>query len=229
MNNNDDVLLLIFERNQFYRRQYLLALGAFGLCLIVMAVLFIVLIYVIRNPTAPLYFATDNVGRLISVVPVTQPNMKTEEVMKWAVNAVEKVNSYDYVNYREQLQGAQKYFTPYGWNKYMDAVKSTNNLVALTREKMIFDAKVIGDPVLEVQGILGGAYAWKFKMPMLVTYWKSPYDEESKFANAQSVSVIVQRQPILQSSDGVGIVQLVQDNVSAPQSEGESISSVPSG
>ncbi len=149
--------------------------------------------------------------------------------MKWAINAVEKANSYDYVNYREQLQGAQKYFTPYGWTKFMDGLKASNNLVALTQEKMIFDAKVIGDPVLEVEGILSGAYAWKLKMPMLVTFWKPPYNEESKFANAQTVSVIVQRQPILQSSDGVGIVQLVQDNVSDPQSEGESISSVPSG
>ena len=149
--------------------------------------------------------------------------------MKWAINAVEKANSYDYVNYREQLQSAQKYFTPYGWIKFMGAFKSSNNLVGLTTRKMVFEAKVIGEPVLEVQGLLGGAYAWKFNMPMLVTYWEPPYDEQSKYANAQSVTVIVQRQPILQSNDGVGIVQFVATLASAPQSEGGSMSNAPSG
>lgn len=226
--NNDDALLMIFERNYFYRRQYLLALGAFGMALLVLIVLFVVLIYVIRNPAAPLYFATDNVGRLIKVVPVTQPNMNTEAVTDWAINAVEKTYSYDYVNYRRQLQSAQKYFTTYGWTKYMSALKASNNLVALTNRKMLIEAKVVGTPKLLVAGLLGGSYAWKFEMPMLVTNWLPPYDAQSKFTNALTVSVIIQRMPILQSSDGVGIVQLVASMAVAPQAPGSSMSSPPS-
>lgn len=226
---NDDALLMIFERNYFYRRQYLLALGAFGMALLVLVVLFFVLIYVVRNPTAPLYFATDNVGRLIKVVPVTQPNMSTEDMTRWAINAVEKTYSYDYVNYRRQLQSAQKYFTTYGWTKYMSALKTSNNLIALTNRKLVIRAKVVGPPKLIVAGLLGGSYAWKFEMPVLVTNWLPPYDAQSKFTNALTVTVIVQRMPILQSSDGVGIVQLVAGMATAPQASGSSMSSAPSG
>lgn len=227
--NNDDALLMIFERNYFYRRQYLLALGAFGMALLVLVVLFFVLIYVVRNPTAPLYFATDNVGRLIKVVPVTQPNMSTEDMTQWAIHAVEKTYSYDYVNYRRQLQSAQKYFTTYGWTKYMSALKTSNNLIALTNRKLVIRAKVVGPPKLIVAGLLGGSYAWKFEMPVLVTNWLPPYDVQSKFTNALTVTVIVQRMPILQSSDGVGIVQLVAGMATAPQASGSSMSSAPSG
>lgn len=226
--NNNDALLMIFERNNFYRRQYLLALGAFGMALLVLVVLIVVLIYVIRNPTAPLYFATDNVGRLIRVVPVTQPNMSTEDVTKWTINAVEKTYSYDYVNYRRQLQSAQKYFTTYGWTKYMSALKASNNLVALSSRQMLIQAKVVGAPKLIVAGLLGGSYAWKFEMPVLVTNWLPPYDAQSKFVNALTVTVIVQRMPILQSSDGVGIVQLVASMAASPQAPGSSMSSAPS-
>lgn len=226
---NDNALLMVFERNQFYRRQYLLALGAFGLSLLVLVVLTWVLIYVIRNPTAPLFFATDNVGRLIKVVPVTQPNMSTEDAAKWAVNAVEKTYSYDYVNYRKQMQSAQKYFTSYGWTKYMTALKASNNLVALRNREMVIEAKVVVAPTVLAQGLLGGSYAWKFEMPVLITNWIPPYDIQSTFTNALNVTVIVQRMPILQSSDGVGIVQLIASMATAPQPAGGSISNRPSG
>lgn len=224
-----DTLLLIFERNNFYRRQYLLAMAAFGISIAVILVLLGVLAYVIRNPTEPLYFATDNVGRLINVIPVTQPNMSTDDAAQWAVKAVERTYSYDYVNYRSQLQRAEKYFTSYGWRRYMSALKSTNNLVALTQRKMIFEAKVVNSPKVTAQGLLSGAYAWKFEMPVLVTYWLPPYDDKSKFSNALNVSVIVQRQPILQSADGVGIVQMVATFASVPPTQNSSISDVPSG
>lgn len=225
----NDALLMVFERNQFYRRQYLLALGAFGLALLVLLILLWVLVYVIRNPTEPLYFATDNVGRLIKVVPVTKANMSTDDAAKWAINAVEKAYAYDYENYRGQLQFAQKYFTTYGWSKYMSALTKSNNLIALKNRKMIIQAKVVGAPKVIAQGLLGGSYAWKFQMPMLVKNWIPPYDAQSNFVNAINVTVIVQRMPILQSSDGVGIVQLVAEMSSTPQTQGSTISNAPSG
>lgn len=219
---------MVFERNQFYRRQYLLALGAFVLSLLVLIVLSWVLLYVIRNPTAPLFFATDNVGRLIKVVPVTQANMSTEEASAWAVRAVEKTYSYDYVNYRKQMQSAQKYFTTYGWTKYMSALKASNNLVALKNREMVIEAKVVDTPKVIAQGLLGGSYAWKFEMLVLVTNWIPPYDKQSTFTNALNVTVIVQRMPILQSSDGVGIVQLIASMATGPGPAGGSMSNMPS-
>ncbi len=226
---HDNAILAVIERNQFYRRQYLLALGAFFLSLMALVALVWALCYVIRNPVPPLYFATDNVGRLIEVIPVNRPNMSTEDVGKWTIHAVERANSYDYVNYREQMQSAQKYFTDYGWTKFLKAFKASKNLDGLTINKMIFEAKVVGDPKLITEGILGGAYAWKFEMPMLVTYWLPPYDEKSTFPNALNVSVIVQRQSILQSTDGLGITQLVSTFASTPQTDSSTITAAPSG
>jgi intracellular multiplication protein IcmL len=207
----NDALVLVFSRNSFYKRLYYLALAVFALSLGILIFLIVIIYYLLQNPVHPVYFATDNVGRLIQIVPVNTPNMTTEEVTNWAIEAVEAINSYDYINYRAQLQSAQKYFTPYGWGKYMTALTASNNLLGLTNRKQIQMAQVIDRPKILAQGILAGSYAWKYQMQVLITYSEPPYDNKSKFSNAWVAEVIVQRQPVLQGYKGLGVVQLVQE------------------
>src|SRR5580700_7831021 len=102
----NDTLVMVFSRNAFYKRLHYLVLAAFFLGLFVIVFLMLTLHYLYRNPTRPIYFATDNVGRLIYIVPVNTPNMTPDEVTAWVINAVEAANSYDFINFRAQLQDA---------------------------------------------------------------------------------------------------------------------------
>lgn len=225
---SENVLALVFERNAFYRRQYFLALGAFALSVVVICMLLGVLIFIKRNPTQPLYFATDSIGRLIPIIPLNKPNMKTEDVVAWTEEAIEKTYSYDYVNYHSQFQNAQKYFTTYGWTNYLTALTSSKNIVALTEKKMLVIAQVTDKPKI-FEGILGGAYAWKMEMPVLVTYWLPPYDDQSRFSNPLTVSVLVQRQSLLQSYKGLGIVQLIGTSQVSTTTAPPELSNTPAG
>jgi len=203
-------------RNHFYKQKFHFALLLYILSLIVVAILISVLVYLMRDPAHPLYFVTDKVGRLIDDVPRNSPNMSPEEVEAWAIEAVETACSYDFVNYRLQLQNAQKYFTAYGWHNYMKSLDTSNNLLALTQRKYVIIAKVVDKPKLLVQGILANAYAWKFQMPLLLTYLYPPFDAKSSFQNPLMVTVVVQRQSILTSYKGLGIVQLIGNIVIEP-------------
>lgn len=224
-----DPIQLILERNEFYKRLHFLALGVFGLSMFVSVFLLCILYYIYTHPVEALYFATDDESRLIPIVPVNKPNMSNDQVAAWTVTAVQKAFSYDYVNYRLQLQNAQKYFTNYGWNKYMEAIKANNNLLAISQRKMVAVATVAGAPKLVTQGVLSGAFAWKFEMPVLVTYMTPPYDDKSRFSNPLDVTVIVQRQSQLQSYEGLGILQMVANISAAAQSGPQQISDVPNG
>ena len=204
-----DPLIAVLKRNVFYRRQYLLALLAVFLNVAVIILLSWTIYFVLTHPTRASYFATDEVGRLLPMMPLSQPNMSTDKVRSWATQAIEKTYSYDYVNYHSQLQAAQKYFTEYGWDRYIHALTASNNLVALSQRRLITVAKVIGEPQLITEGLLGQAYAWKFSVPVLVTYWKPPYDDQSRFSNPLDVSIVIQRRSILQSYHGLGIVQII--------------------
>ena len=208
---SQDALVMVHLRNAFYKQKYHAMIGIFFLSVLANMVLAGVIIYLVRNPTHPIYFVADGVGRLIKDVPLTSPNMSNDEVAAWTINAVESAYSYDFVNYRGALQNAQKYFTDYGWRNYMKALQASNNLLALTDRKQIVIAKVVDKPVLLKVGLVGGAYAWRFQMHVLITYLSYPYkdDAKSKFSNSWNVSVLVQRQNLLQSDDGLGIIQMV--------------------
>lgn len=209
-----DALKLILLRNEFYRKKYYFVVGIFFLCLMLIGMLSGVLGYLVKHPPKPLYFATDDAGRFLLDIPLQQPNMTNDEVMAWVVEAVQAAYSYDYRNYHTQLQNAQRYFTDYGWRSYMKGLQASNNLLALTNRKQVVVAKVLPTPELIVEGPLGGAraYAWKFKMQMLVTYLMPPtYDDKSKIMNPLIVTVVVQRQNLLSSYKGLGIVQLIAE------------------
>lgn len=222
-----DALRIVFSRNAFYRRLHFLILSAFLLSIVVIAALLGVLYFLIKNPTGPIYFATDHIGRLTEIIPVSQPNMPLENVTDWTIEAVEKAYSYDYVNYRSQLQSTQKYFTRYGWYYYMRALTFSNNLLALKDRRQIVIAQVVEPPRLVTQGLLGGAYAYKFQVPVLVTYWNPPFNDTSKFSNPWIVSVIVQRQPTLQSYRGLGIVQMIAESAVGVQTQPQQLSNKP--
>jgi len=204
-----NALTMIFLRQIFYIQQLRLVLMAVLLNFALILVLIGMLIYFIKHPVRPIYFSTDRVGRILVEPPLNAPNMSLEEVSAWTVNAVQSAYSYDFMNYRSQLQSAQRYFTDYGWRQYMKGLQASNNLLALTENKMIVVAKAAASPKLLVQGILGRYYAWKFEMPILITYYKPPYDDKSKFSNPLLVTAVVQRQKLLESDRGLGIVQMI--------------------
>jgi intracellular multiplication protein IcmL len=196
-------------RNTFYREKFRFVLGIYLLTLIANIFLVSIIIWLVRNPTQPLYFAADKVGRLIHVVPLQQFNMTEQDVSNWTVEAIEASYSYDFKNYRAELQEAQKYYTDFGWRNYMKALTASNNFNALTQRKFIVIAKVVQAPTLLNQGLLSGAQTWKFRIPVLVTYNMPPFNDKSKFSNPLILTVVVQRQNILSSYKGLGILQAV--------------------
>ncbi len=205
----DDALVLVHTRNQFYRKKFRFVLSVYVLSLIANIVLLSMIVYLIKNPTKPLYFAADSIGRLLPNIPPSVANMTNQDVVNWTIEAVESAYSYDFINYRSQLQNSQKYFTDYGWRTYMDALRKSNNLVALKERQYVIVAKVVGPLKLIRQDLIQGSMAWKFEMPVLITYLTPPFAEKDKFTNAWIISVIVQRQNILQSYKGLGIIQSI--------------------
>lgn len=206
-----DALEKVILRNQFYKRQFYLSLSMFGLSFILVISLFWMMLSLMRNPVRPAYFAVDEIGRLIHEVPLNKPNMDLNAVKAWVSHALEDAYSYDFVNYRGQLQNAQRYFTEFGWRSYMAALRNNNSINVVSSNKYVFKSRVVDSPKLIEEGLLGSTYAWKFQVPVLVTYWKPPYTDRDKFFNPLTFIVLVQRRPTLQADHGLGILQIYAD------------------
>lgn len=205
----EDALTLVHLRNAFYKSKFRWLLIIYILSLIMIAFLGGVLYYEAKNPVHPLYFVTDPVGRLIQDLPRKQPNMSVDDAGAWAAKAVESAYTYNFVNYRAQLQDVQKYFTEFGWRNFLAGLTASNNLIALTEKKYVIVAKAVAKPKLLVQGVLGSGYGWKFEIPLLVTYMYPPFDGKSQFQNPIIVTVVIQRQSILTSYGGLGVMQMI--------------------
>lgn len=208
---DDDALYMIVLRNEFYKKKYHSALGIFFLSLFAILVLVGMLVYLIKHPAHPIYFVGDTAGRFVQNIPLSDANMPVADVTAWAVEAVEAAYTYDFVNYRSQLQNSQKYFTEYGWRNFMKGLQASNNLEALTQRKLVATAKVIAPPKLIKEGLVGQnkVHTWLFEMPVIVSYLPPPYDGKGKFDNPLIISVRVGRQDELSSYKGLGIDQLI--------------------
>ncbi len=208
--NLSEALLLVQLRNAFYKQRFHFVLTVFVISLIVIGVLISIVIYLETSQAKPRYFVADEIGRLIKDIPLSELNMSKDDLIEWTVKAVESANSFDFVNYRQQLQSAQKFFTDNSWSTYMRELTISDNLLALQNRRWVFVARVVEKPTLLTEGILGGVHAFKFEMPLLVTYLKPPtYDEKTSTSNAFVVTVIVVRRNLLESYRGLAIYSMV--------------------
>lgn len=208
----EDALVVIRNRNDFYRDNYRKVVGMLLFSVIIMAVLAGGLIYFIANPPQPRYFATTVDGRISPLVPLEQPNISQSALLQWANTAAITAYTYNFVNYRQALQEASSYFTPDGWSAFMEALQSSNNLTAVQAKKLVVSAVATGAPVILEQGILSGVYSWRIQMPMLVAYQSA-----SQFSRQSIiVTMLITRVPTLNSPQGIGIAQFVAAGSTAP-------------
>src|SRR5262245_6955283 len=115
----DDALELIRLRNEFYRDNYRKVIGVLLVTIIIIFILAGILAYLLSHPPAPKYFATDSQGRIIQLTPLDEPNLSQAALLQWANIAAVAAYTYNFVNYRQELQAASEFFTPDGWNAFI--------------------------------------------------------------------------------------------------------------
>ena len=201
----EDALAVVQLRNQFYKdsqRKVMLAL------LVAMLANFLLgglLIYVISHPPAPKYFATSINGRITPLFPLNEPNQSDSAVLQWANQAAIAAFTYNFVNYRDELQASSGFFTAEGWDQFLNALQQSNNLDAVKAKKLIVSAVATRAPIILQKGILNGSYSWRVQMPILVTYQSA-----SEFTQQNNVvTMLITRVSTLNSPRGIGIAQFV--------------------
>jgi len=200
-NKTTGALELIILRNDFYRDSYRRCLLILLFLIVINSVIAGAIIYKVLNPPLPEYFATTANGRMINWHPLTDPSVPQSFVTQWAANAVNRAFSLDYIHWRQQLQEASDNFTNYGWKAFLDALKKSNNLQTLTSLKMVSDAQVTGAPRVLEEAIVGGHYAWKIQMPILVVYSNATRTIQMPM----DVTLIVLRVPVEENPNRIAI------------------------
>ena len=162
------------------------------------------LYYEMTNPPQPRYFATSPNGMIVPVHPLDLPVFTTAEVLEWSTQVVLRAFSYDFVNYRAQLQGVAKNFTGFGWRRFRAALDSSRELETIIRQKAVMSALPAGAPVILNQGVNQGAYAWMIRIPIVLQIQGSVNISQPLLVTIQVTRVSLENNP-----KGVGISQFV--------------------
>lgn len=201
----EDALAVVQLRNEFYQDSHRKVMLALLLAILANLLLGGFLFYVIAHPPAPRYFATSINGRITPLFPLNEPNQSDSAVLQWANQAAIAAFTYNFVNFRDELQASSGFFTAEGWDQFLDALQQSNNLDAVKAKKLIVSAVATRAPIILQKGLLNGHYSWRVQMPILVTYQSA-----SEFTQQNNVvTMLITRVSTLNSPRGIGIAQFV--------------------
>lgn len=201
----EDALVAVTLRNSFYRDGQRRLVSGLLITLLVNVIMASLLVYVFTHPPEPKYFATSINGRITPLFPLDQPNQSDSAVLQWANQAAIAAFTYNFVNYRDELQSSSGFFTADGWQQFLTALQQSNNLDAVKAKKLIVSAVATRAPIILQKGMLNGRYSWRIQMPLLVTYQSA-----SEFSQQNNVvTMLITRVSTLNSPRGIGISQFV--------------------
>ncbi|MCA0404283.1 MAG: type IVB secretion system apparatus protein IcmL/DotI [Proteobacteria bacterium] len=210
----EDAIKEVMLRNDFYRDNQRKIMLTLLVSIIINLVMASFLVYLVTHPPAPKYFATSINGRITPLFPLEEPNQSDSAVLQWANQAAIAAFTYNFVNYREELQASSGFFTAEGWSQFLNALQQSNNLDAVKAKKLIVSAVATRAPIILQKGVLNGSYSWRVQMPILVTYQSA-----SEFSQQNNVvTMLITRVSTLNSPRGIGISQFVVGPASGEES-----------
>ncbi len=199
-------LELVNLRNNFYRDNYRrLMLVCLGLIALTGSLIFWGLYERSNKPPAQ-YFATTYDGKLIPLIPLSQPSLTDNALLQWVTEAATASYTFNYVNYRKALQDVRIYFTKTGYQFFLKALSDSNNILAVQSKKLIVSAAPTGAPTILKEGVYNNeVYIWDVQLPMEITFrGATDIIRQNVILNMR-----ITRVPTLESPSGVGIATYV--------------------
>lgn len=194
----------VIVRNEFYRDGYrsilrIAVIEAMIILALVGAMYFVIEVHQPENR----YFATTEDGRLVPMVPLSEPNLSVPALMSWSAQAATEVMTFGFNDYKRRLQEASRNFTRSGWASFTSALEKSRIIEMVEANQQVVSAAPSSAPVLISEGLVKGRYQWQVQVPLVITYQAGA----SVRSDNLLVSLLIVRVPKLESSNGVGIEQ----------------------
>jgi intracellular multiplication protein IcmL len=201
-------LELVRLRNHFYRDGYRNTMLALLGSILVNILLIVIVGFQYYLKPAPVYFATQTDGTLIEIQPLYEPLVDEEMLLMWSSRAAIAAFSYNFLDYQDDLQQMRQYFTPAGFDNYLDALQQSGNLDTVLTKRLVVKGVVTQVPVIVQHGLIKGRYAWKIEIPMLISYVSANETLEQPIL----VTMLISRVSTQDKPQGIAIAQFVVED-----------------
>ncbi|WP_310622251.1 DotI/IcmL/TraM family protein [Flexibacterium corallicola] len=198
--------IILLGRQYGYVRNTYLARLAIALLVIVTAL--VIGIFIIwEKPARYRYILTTEKGVVMELPPLDAPNHTNEYVVKWTIDAITNLHSYDFVNYRQQMAVSRKKLTPNGWSSFEEALKPSGQFNTIFQLGFVAMAAPNGPGQVVATGNYRGRYAWKVKFPIILTYQSPRDDGPPKIITQKRVATVtVIRMPEYLHDSGLAVI-----------------------
>lgn len=161
--------------------------------LIASAILLAVVIFAWLN--YPKYTTVQTIDNSVicEVNPQTNPLLTDVAIEDFAKNAVLHAYSFDYVNYRDQInQSTTRFFTTDGRAAFNRALRSSGSLDHIVNNNLIMKAQATQGAQIEEKGVdQNGKPFWIVRMPIRTEFYTgvtTPVDKENFIAQVRIVT-----------------------------------------
>lgn len=164
---------------------------------------------VLDRPTVYRYVEVAQDGRLVRRVPLALENHDEDFVVRWTVDRVSRLYTFDFANLRSQLQPLRDSMTKRGWTGFQDMMQVSGNLKLVKDRSMVVSAAPVSGARVVKKGVFNGRMAWKIQFPMVVTFQNSR--AKNRTTADLTVTVTVVRMSENMQPDGLGIHAIIAE------------------
>jgi intracellular multiplication protein IcmL len=163
--------------------------------------------YMLKGEPPPAVIGMDTAGRAIPLETLDKPFLNESDLKNWVSGVVRELNTYDYVNYREQVNHALgKYFSKKGATSFLNSAESNGVFKAVEDSGAVVTTIALKSPVVKWSRVQNGRRFWYVKVPV-----RSTYSTRNSGTPTQDymVNLMIGRTSLTNSEKGVLIEQYV--------------------
>lgn len=192
-------------RDEFYRDSFIKVICLIGSFIVAFLALVALSIYLYLDKPPPVVFPVQKEWRVQPLVALDKPYLSTTDMLQWVSDIMQKVFTYDFNHYDDQLKNASQYFTNDGWKIFLNQLNIYANYNNVQAYKLFVNSTPAGAPILLNEGLLSGRWAWWVQMPININYAGfSPPPNKTL-----TLQVLVVRVPTLNNLTGIGIDNVI--------------------
>ena len=183
-------------------KKYWFNMGISIVILLITCIISAVTIVKSSTPKVPYTMAVNikqNKGYEITTLPY--PHQSFKNVSGWLFDAIMLSYSFNFNNYYSQVEKSSYFFTPQGYDMYLKALTASKIETDIMLKKLDITTVPLQEPVLINSGVFSSTEFWRFRVPVLVSY----YGGKTPVIQKQLIEVLILRVPAHNNPKGLSI------------------------
>lgn len=199
MQHNSDLKLTVLDLKSRNRRVWI------AVILLIMTICGLVFVWLNYFPKYK-YIITTNNAAVCEAGTLNAPLATPATLTSFAADAAVNSYTYDYVNYRQDLNRiANAYYTPNGRKAFFNTLDSSQNLQKVIEGRYILKSYLFMAPQLQEEGVKGGRPFWIVMVPLRIEFYTGSLNKPTNTQSFMARVILTQEPATAANLKGIAV------------------------